>query len=219
MKLSIRGDIVSNDDKWVYDWLELDSTCPRDVQAAIDKANGEPLDVWINSGGGDLFSGIDMYESLQAYAGEVRVHIVQAGSAATLPACAGKSDISPAGMMMIHNVASAARGDYHAMDKTSEILQKANQAVSAAYSAKTGKTEAELLAMMDHETWFTAREALEAGLVDAISEPARLVACSWGGLPPEVVDRIKAAIKNPFCGDAAKARAKLDLLKMKGETT
>ena len=218
MKVKIRGDVIPNDDKWVYDWLELDSTCPRDVQTAIDKANGGPLDVWINSGGGDLFSGIDMYEALRAYHGEVKVHIIQAGSAATLPACAGRSDISPAGMMMIHNVASGARGDYHVMDKTSEVLKKANLAVSAAYSAKTGKPEGELLKLMDRETWFTAREALESGLVDAISEPARLVARAGSGVPREVVDRIKATIKNPFRADAEIAKARLDLLKLKGET-
>lgn len=215
MKIEIRGDIVCNDDKWVYDWLDLDSTCPKDLQSAIDRANGEPLDVWINSGGGDLFSGIEMYEALRSHPGEVRIHIIQAGSAATLPACAGRSEISPAGMMMVHNVASGAWGDCHVMDRTGETLRKANRAVSAAYAAKTGKPEAELLKLMDRETWFTADEAVELGLVDAVSQPVRLTASS-GGLPLEAIDRIKATVKNPFQKSAAHARAQLEFLNMKG---
>lgn len=221
MKLNIIGDIIANDDKWVYDWLELDSTCPRDVHEAIEKAGGEALDVWINSGGGDLFAGSEMYEALRVYPGPVRVHVIQAASAATLPACAGTSEITPTGMYMVHNVASGARGDYHAMDKSSELLKKANDAVAAAYAAKTGKSGDELLKLMDRETWFTAQEAVDAGFVDAISQETRRLAASGPGtLPAEVVERIKNTIKNPFQAQAARtARAQLELLKLKGDAT
>ena len=39
------------------------------------------------------------------------------------------------------------------------------------FRSKTGKTEAEILELMDRETWITARQALELGFVDAISGP------------------------------------------------
>lgn len=217
MKLDIRGDIIPNDDKWVYDWLEMDGTCPRDVHEALEKANGETLEVYINSGGGDVFSGSDIYEALRAYPGQVNIHIISAGSAASVIACARRSDITPTGMMMVHNVSSAARGDFHDMDKSSEILQKANRAVAAAYTAKSGKSEAEMLAMMDRETWLTGQEAVDAGLVDAISTPARLAASGPGTLPPEVIARIKATVVNPFRAEVGRdAQAKLDFLKLKG---
>lgn len=217
MKLNIIGDIIPNDDKWVYDWLEYDGTCPRDVHAAIEKANREPLEVTINSGGGDVFAGGEIYEALRAYPGEVNIHIVYAASAASVIACARKSDITPAGMVMVHNVSSVARGDYHDMDKSSEILQKANRAIAAAYTAKSGKPEAEVLAMMDRETWLTSQEAVDAGLVDAISAPPRLTASGPSTMPPEVVARIKATVKNPFRARKGQdAQAKLDFLKLKG---
>lgn len=219
MKLEIRGDIIPNDNKWVYDWLECDGVCPRDVHDAIEKANGEPLEVYINSGGGDVFAGSEMYEALRTYSGEVNIHIIFAASAASVVACARRSDITPAGMVMVHNVSSAARGDYHAMDHSSEVLQKANQAIAAAYTEKTGKPESEVLALMDRETWLTGREAVDVGLVDAVSTPARFAASSPGTLPPEAVERIKAAVKNPFQAARAKqAQASLELLRLKGET-
>lgn len=220
MKVNIAGDIISNDNKWVYDWLGYDGVCPRDVQSLIDKAMGQPLEVYINSGGGDIFAGSEIYEALRTYSGEVHIHIVGvAASAASVIACAGKSDIAPTAMVMVHNVSSAACGDYNVMDHTSEVLQKANKAIAAAYTEKTGKPEAEVLAMMDRETWLTGKEAVESGLVDAISE-ARLVASGPGTLPVEVIERIKREIKNPFQARSVRAaQAQLDFLKMKGAAT
>lgn len=231
MKIEILGDIIPNDDKWVYDWLDMDCTCPQVVNEQIEKANGQPLDVYINSGGGDVFAGSEIYTALRAYKGEVTIHIVgRAASAASVIACARKSDITPTGMMMVHNVSSTARGDYHAMDKSSEILQKANTAIAAAYVEKTGKSEAEVLAMMDKETWLTGKDAVDAGLIDSIASAGRLVAAGPGTLPPHVVEKLKANMRNPFKADNTaetqtaantakilKARAELAMISLKGE--
>ena len=222
MKIEIHGDIIPNDNKWVYDWLDMDSTCPRDVNDAITKANGEPLEVYINSGGGDIFAGSEIYTALKAYKGDVIIHIVGlAGSAASVIACARKSDITSTGMMMVHNVSSTARGDYHAMDKSSEILKKANEAIASAYVEKTGKSEADVLAMMDRETWLTGKDAVEAGLVDSVASFGRLVAAGPSTLPPQVVEKLKNSMRNPFKADNTaeilKAKAELTMISLKGE--
>ena len=216
MKLNISGDIIPNDNKWVYDWLGYDGTCPRDVHELLEKAGGGPVDVYINSGGGDVFAGSEIYEALRDYSGEVMIHVIYAASAASVVMCARRSVIAPTGMVMVHNVSSVSRGDYHAMDKSSEILQKANQAIAAAYTAKSGKSEAEILEMMDRETWLTGQDAVNAGLVDSISE-GKMIASGPGTLPQEVVDRIKGAIKNPVqAKQARKAKAELEFLELKG---
>lgn len=216
MKLNIIGDIIRNDDKWVYDWLGCDSTCPSDVHTALEKAGGAAVEAYINSGGGDVFSGSEIYEALRDYPGEVTIHVIYAASAASVIMCARRSVITPAGMVMVHNVSGGARGDYHAMDKSSEMLQKANQAIAAAYTAKSGRPEAEVLAMMDRETWLTGQDAVDAGLVDAISE-GRLAAAGPSTLPPEAIERIKSEIKNPFqARNIRAAQATLELLKLKG---
>lgn len=221
MKIEIHGDIIPNDDKWVYDWFDMDSTCPRVVNELIEKANGEPLEVYINSGGGDIFAGSEIYTALRAYKGDVTIHVIFAASAASVIACARKSDITPTGMMMVHNVSSTARGDYRVMDKSSEVLQKANAALAAAYTEKTGKSEEEVLAMMDRETWLTGKDAVEAGLVDSIASFGRLVAAGPGTLPPQVVEKLKASMRNPFKADdsagSLKARAELAMISLKGE--
>lgn len=220
MKLNIIGDIATNDDRWIYDWLEMDATCPNDVHAVLESANGQPLDVYINSGGGDIFAGSEIYEALREYPGDVTIHVILAASAASVIMCARNSVITPTGMVMVHNVSGSARGDYHSMDKSSEILQQANRALAAAYTAKSGKSEADVLAMMDRETWLTAGQAVEAGLVDAVSQPARLTAAGPGTVPPEVLDRIRATVKKPFQAQRLKAaQGELEFMKLKGART
>lgn len=170
MEIDVRGDIISNDDKWIYDWMEWDSTCPADIRKAItDKPQGELLTVLINSGGGSVLAGQEIYSMLQGR-NDVEIKIQSmAGSAASVVAMANKCEISPVAMMMIHNVSmSGASGDYHDMQKNAEILKQMNAALAAAYVSKTGRPQEEILKLMDRETWLTANQALEMGFVDGI---------------------------------------------------
>ena len=52
------------------------------------------------------------------------------------------------------------------MQKNAEILKQMNAALAAAFTAKTGKPEEEVLKIMDRETWLTANQAVEMGFVD-----------------------------------------------------
>lgn len=224
MRIDIKGTIVSNDDKWIYEWFEMDATCPNDVNKLIDQANGEPLEVYINSGGGDIFAGSEIYSALRSYKGEVNIHVVGfAASAASVIACAGKSDIAPTAMVMVHNVSGRAQGDYHVMDKSSDVLHTANKSIAAAYMTKTGMSEAEALAMMEQETWLTAQQAVDKGLIDKIAENQnlRLVAAYQTPLIPQsVIEKVRNTVKNPL-NEAGiltpeKAQAKLNLLRLGG---
>ena len=169
-KIDIRGVIVSNEEKRIYDWYEMDAICPKDVQDIINEANGEKIEVEINSPGGDIFAGSDILAALQLYKGEVETTITAlAASAGSVVATAGRTRMVPTALVMVHNVSIyGASGDYHEMDKASEMLKKANQSIANAYIAKTGKSSEEVLEMMDKTTWMTAQEAKEFGLVDEI---------------------------------------------------
>ena len=223
MRIDIKGTIIPNDYAWIYEYLEMDGTCPKYVTDCIEKAEGEPIDVYIDSGGGDIFAGSAIYSALRSYKGTVNIHVVGlAASAASVIACAGISDIAPTAMVMVHNVSTSASGDYHDMDKTSETLQKANKAIAAAYIEKTGMTEAEALAMMDAESWLPAKEAVEKGLIDKIADNGNLqLAASLSNLLPlSAVNKLKNAIKAPIVDESNAefliAKAKLKLLKLKG---
>lgn len=116
-----------------------------------------------------------------------------AGSAASVIAMANRSEISPVAMLMIHNVSmSGASGDYHAMQKNAEILKQMNAALASAYVAKTGKTEEEILKMMDRETWINANQALEFGFVDAIAQDNAVMVNAAAGM--RLTDEIRQQV-------------------------
>lgn len=172
--IEIKGDIIGNDDKWIYDWFGMEATCPNDVKEAIQAAGEEELEVLINSGGGSVMAGQEMYSALKER-GNVRIKVQSlAGSAAGVIAMAGKNAISPVAMVMIHNVSiQGASGDYRDMQKNAEILQQMNAALAEAYTTKSGMALEEVLKLMDRETWLTARQCLEYGFVDEIMEETK----------------------------------------------
>lgn len=170
--IDVRGDIIPNDTKWIYDWLEWDSTCPNDIKNALaEKEAGETLTVLINSGGGSVMAGQEIYSLLYGR-NDVEIQIQSmAGSAAGVIAMSNRSKISPVAMIMVHNVSmSGASGDYHAMQKNAEILKQMNAALASAFTAKTGRPEEEILKIMDRETWLTANQAVGMGFVDEMIE-------------------------------------------------
>lgn len=194
MKINVKGAIVPNNDKWIYDMLEMDATSPKDVFDALPSTN-EDVEVIINSGGGDVFSGSEIYTSLKEYPGNVNVKVVGvAASAASVIAMAGsKIEMSPTAQMMIHNASSIAVGDNREMQTAYNMLTSANKAVANAYIAKTGKSEQEITDLMNEETWFSADTAVEQGFADSkmFDESApRLVATSGQMLSNDAVSRI-----------------------------
>ncbi|MBS6710648.1 MAG: Clp protease ClpP [Ruminococcus sp.] len=172
VEIDVRGDIIENDDKWIYDWLEWDSTCPNDIKNALQTMPaGDKLIVNVNSGGGSVMAGQEIYSLLHGRQ-DVEINIQSlAGSAASVIAMANTCKMSPVATIMIHNVSmSGASGDYHDMQKNAEVLKTMNSALAEAYVAKTGKTKDEILKMMDKETWITASQALEMGFIDEVEE-------------------------------------------------
>lgn len=223
--INIKGPIISSDEAWIYDLFGIENANPKAIGDAVKKANGEKLDVYINSGGGDIFAGSEIYEALRSYNGDVMIHIVGlAASAASVIACARESEIAPTAMVMVHNVSSYAEGDYRDLKHESEVLQKANKTIANAYIAKTGMTEAEALAMMDKETWLTAQDAVDKKLCNCISKPQQnstttvQLAASYnsGLLPRNVIEKMMNDRVND--GLKAKTQAKLNLLKLGGKT-
>lgn len=196
VKIKINGPIISSDDKWFYDLFEMEATCPNDVLSKLPDS-GEDVEVTINSYGGLVDMGNEIYTGLRAYSGKVTANVVMAGSAASIIAMgANQVAISPVGQIMIHNVSMGAGGDYHEMEKASEILQKANLSLANAYVAKTGKSKEEVLALMENETWLTAEEAVENGFADSImfenEERPQMVADGGSGLiPQKLINEVK----------------------------
>ena len=222
-KINIKGPIVSNDEQWIYDMFEMESTSPKDVSNGIEKANGSDIEVIINSGGGSVFDGSEIYTSLKDYTGNVDIKIVGlAASAASFIAMSGDNiKISPTAQMMIHNAGMVAIGDYRDMDDASDMLKGTNKTIANAYRIKSGMEEAELLDLMNKETWLTPQSAMEKGLVDEImfEEPnIKMSASVTNTIPQPVINGLRNGLHKQPAGidkktlDNALASLKQDIL-------
>ncbi|AUB61940.1 peptidase [Bacillus cereus] len=195
VKIDVKGPIISNDEAWIYDWFEMDATSPGKITKQLDNANSEDLIVSINSPGGYVDEGSEIYTALKNYPGHVEVQIVGlAASAASIIAMAGdKVRISPTAQIMIHNASMLSGGDHRDMSKAAEMLKVTDRTLVNAYVIKSGKSEEELLNMMADETWMGPQQALENNFVDEImfmDNQVKMTASTATAamLPPKVID-------------------------------
>jgi len=220
-KINIKGPIIPSSQQRIYDFFGIEATSPKKVNDAIEEANGEDLEIEINSGGGSVFAGSEIYTALKSYKGNVTIKIVGiAASAASVIAMAGKKVImSPTAQIMIHNSKTYAEGDYREMEHTAEVLKTINETIANAYKIKTGKTLEELLTLMDNETWMTAEKAKELGFIDEImfeNENKFVASFNYYMLPPEVINKVRNILsKEEQNNDSNNKNNQLELLKAK----
>lgn len=215
--INVKGTVVSDDDAWIYNWFGIEAVSPNTISAALAEANGDDVVIRINSNGGDIFAGSEIYDLISSYEGNVLIRIVgMAASAASVIAMAAESEIAPTGLMMIHNVQSGAHGDYRDMEHSAEVLKEANRSIMAAYREKTGMSEDELLSLMDNETFMSADTAVEFGFVDKMSDYGKEAKAPDSGvqLAAAMTGLLPAATIRKFRAERAKAQAQLDLIKL-----
>lgn len=170
-EILLEGFVVKDDDAPLYRWFGYSVVSPNMVRAALKKANGGPLNVRINSPGGDVTSASVIYTDIRSYKGEVTMQITgMAASAASVIAMAGDVvQMSPTAEMMIHNSTLGTWGDHREMDHCRDILLSTDDAIANAYVSKTKLlTKAQIKNMMAKETWMSANEAVANGLADGV---------------------------------------------------
>lgn len=160
--LVLNGEI--SDETWFGD-----EVTPKLFRDDLDKCQGD-IAVWINSPGGDVFAAAQIYNMLMDYPHNVTVKIDGlAASAASVIAMAGTEvQMSPVAMMMIHNPMTVAIGDSAEMQRAIAMLDEVKESIMNAYEIKTGLTRAKISHLMDAESWFNAKKAVELGFADKI---------------------------------------------------
>ena len=210
MRTQLNGYIVADEDAWLYRWFGYSVSCPADIRRAVaENPPGETLTLEINSPGGSMFAGFEMYSVLRGADcdTEAEVQSLSASAASTAMLGCKRVKATPVAQVMVHNPAVTADGNQYDHRKTAKDLDKFAQSILNAYELKCRgkKTREQLKAMMDSETWMPVQEAVEAGLVDEIIGGAEL-------LPDQVVNCVGGGLR-ALCGagglpSAAELRAK-----------
>lgn len=163
MKLNIYGDYVDGE---AYG-DEIAPSKFRDEIAALKK--GEPLEVHVNSLGGSVVSGIAIANTIRELSnnGHRTVAVVEGVAASiasiTVMAC-DEIQIYPSAFIMIHNPWTMLMGDAATLRKEADTLDKIRSALLSFYRGKFDRTDDEIVALMDAETWISGEECAAYGL-------------------------------------------------------
>ncbi|WOZ73506.1 head maturation protease, ClpP-related [Limosilactobacillus reuteri] len=160
--LTISGTIA--EDSWVDD-----EVTPQVFQDELSQGKG-PIDLWLNSPGGDCVAASRIYTMLMNYPDDVNVKIDGiAASAASVIAMAGtKVSMAPTAMIMIHNPLTIVGGQKEDLDQAAQMLAETKESIINAYELKTNLPREKISAMMDDETWMNVNKAIELGFADAM---------------------------------------------------
>lgn len=197
-KVQMKGVVVPNDYKDVFDWMNKDSFSPLSIQNQLDDADGEDITLEINSPGGYVDAGSEIYTALKEYPGKVTANIVgKACSAASWIALAADHvAMSPTAQMMIHRASGIAQGNVDDVNSQANALNELDQSFVDLYAKRTGKTKDEIYDMMKSNTWMNAKTAKANGFIDEImfENEAPTVVNATGGLI--LNDQMISKIKN-----------------------
>lgn len=161
--------VICDDD--FFAWL-MDGVSAKTFREELNSGEGD-ISVWIHSEGGDCFAAAAIYNMLKEYGntkGLVTVKIDGlAASAASVVAMAGDVvEISPVGMMMIHNPWTGTWGEADEIRSAAQMLDDIKETIINAYQLKTKLPREQLAQMMNDETWLHAKKAVELKFADKI---------------------------------------------------
>jgi ATP-dependent Clp endopeptidase proteolytic subunit ClpP len=167
-------------DIYIYDEIGYWGVTAKQFVANL-KALGDitNINLHINSPGGDVFDGIAIFNALKHHGASITAYIDGlAASMASVIAMVGNPVIMPENtMMMIHKPWGFTGGDANDMRDYADLLDKLEGVLIPAYMAKTGKSQEEIAAMLEDETWLSGAECLALGFADEVTPSLQAMAC------------------------------------------
>lgn len=169
---------------WLYDEIGKDwfgeGVTAKDFIAELNAIKSPKIALHINSPGGQVFEGAAIYNAIKRHAASVTTYIdgIAASIASVIALAGAKLVMAKNAMFMMHNPSGVTFGTSEDMRKTADVLDKIRETMVGAYVERSGKTAAEIVALLNEETWLNSDEAKAAGFVDEIAGAMDLAACA-----------------------------------------
>ena len=206
MRTQLNGYVVGDEDLWLYDWFEIPAFSPQRVRGVLEQCpEEEELILEINSGGGSVFAGFEMYSVLQSSGADTVAEVQSLAASAASVVMLGCREVraSPVAQVMIHLPTVQTEGDRSVHQTSIGVLDSITESILNAYTVKCGarSTRDELRQLMKTSTWMTAPEAKGLGLVDKIVgeetiDSAAILNCA-GGMPHGIRAMAAAPMPSP----------------------
>ena len=172
MKIELYGDVVSDEYDWLYSLFEIPHCCPKNVRDAMKELpEDEDLILEVNSPGGDVWAGFEIYGMLQKLQGRTEAHIIAlaASAATTITSACTKVLASPVAQFMIHQPAAlAGYVNNEGARQLQNFLDSVKASIINGYVVKSGGKAGRRTfeKLVDNETFMPIQDAIELGLVD-----------------------------------------------------
>ncbi len=190
----------------------------KKIAAQLRAIGPRPIEVQINSPGGDMFEGIAIYNVLREHSQPITIKIMgMAASAASIIAMAGDTiHIGAASFVMIHNCWVVAVGNRHDMRETSEWLEPFDQAMVDLYAARSGRDPKEIAKWMDSETYMSGSQAIERGFADGLLASDAMVVDEDAKANDQSVNELRATEISLVSAGMTRSEARARINKIKG---
>ena len=165
-------------DVYIFDEIGTYGITAQEFITDIKDLKDTPINLRINSLGGDVFDGMAMYNVIKRREAKTTVYIegIAASIATIISLGADEVVMAENSLFMIHNAWGGTMGEAKDMRKSADTLDKISNELTDIYRKKTGLSYDALAEMMDEETWLNANEALEMGFIDTISDSIKVAA-------------------------------------------
>jgi ATP-dependent protease ClpP protease subunit len=172
---SIKAISADEADVLIYDEISWDGISADSFQRELGSVQARQLNVHINSPGGSVFDGIAIANALYSHPATVNVYVdgLAASIASVIAMSGDRVVMMPRSQMMIHDASGICLGNAADMAEMAALLDKQSDNIANAYADRAGGTAEEWRARMREETWYTAEEAVEAGLADEVAPSRR----------------------------------------------
>lgn len=174
MTINLSGELLSDDWAELYRDCGYESGfyCPADVRAAIrDLPRGEELVLEINSPGGNVDGGSEIYSLIQGCENPTRAVIqsIAASAASYMIMSCDRIEICLPAQMMVHKATGGGRGNETDHLRDAQMLHCTDDSILSCYVARCGEDKRDrLLELVANETFLTSAQAVELGLADAV---------------------------------------------------
>lgn len=152
-------------------WRDDDVINAKDIRESLESVTDDIV-IKLNSPGGDVFEGIEIYNYLKDHPSNVTVEVtgVAASAATFITAGANEVIMNVGTSLMIHEASTFTWGNKSDIQKTLNALETIDESILSIYSEKTGQSNEQLEEWMNEEKWFTADEAVEFGFANSVKK-------------------------------------------------
>lgn len=194
-RIKMKGPLISNNEYEAYEFFGLEAVSAKSITDQFPEDINEDIVLEVNSNGGLVTVGSEIYTALKNYKGHVTVEVTGMAASAASVAIMGADTvkISPTAQIMIHKaLLTRATGNSDDLEKAVNALKSSDQSIINAYVSKTGLSEDEIFEMMKNETFMSANEAIEKGFADELmtfeKDLGAVASLESGLLPQAVID-------------------------------